>query len=388
MGAGRGGGPALSRARETLLLAAVLLAFSVLGVLLGRSADGNTGLHPWSTHEAGISGTKAFFLYLEKKGYPVTRWYRPLTELPATAGVVAVIQPVEPVDWESNEILNWVEQGGTLIVAGVVEPLNPPLRGGGRPGSLAPVQPSRYTAGVDRVRIESRQRFDPDVPEGVPYVADEAGAVLVAYSLGEGRVIALADPWPLTNDGIRREDNLVLAENLVRAAGPGRTILFDEYHHGFHAGARSLWRALPVPARMAAGQLALVVAAYLLLRARRFGPARPLPPGPPRAAAEFVGAVADLYRRARARAQLLGYLARPLVHDLRRLTGAGAGVPDEELARLAARRLGLDGDDLARLLARCRAAGEAGRLAEPELLDLARRIDAYRTGRDKTRPGR
>lgn len=363
--------------RESLLLAAALLAFSVPAVLLGRDA-GDGGLHPLSTHDAGVSGTKALYLYLEKKGYPVARWYRPLTELPPTAGTVAIIEPVEAIDRESNALLDWVENGGTLIVAGEVPPLSPPTVDGGRPGSLAPVQPSRYTVGVGSVEVESGLRFDPDVPEGVPYVADETGAVLVAYPFGQGRVIALADPWPLTNDGIRQEDNLVLAENMVRAAGPGRPILFDEYHHGFHAGARGLWRALPAPARSAAAQTALLAAAYLFLRARRFGPARPLPPAPPRAAAEFVGAVAELYRRARARGRVLGYLARSLVHDLRRLTGTGTDVPDHELARLAARRLGLDGDDLLRLLARCRAAEQDARLSEPELVALARRIDSYR----------
>lgn len=366
--------------REALFLAGLVAAFVALGLLLGRGAAGWGEEHAYSTHDAGPRGVKALFLYLARHGHAVERWERPADKLPEPPGTLVVVSPAIPLSpLEGARIMDWVGRGGTLVVAGIVEPLTAE-RAYGRPErSLPPAQPSPVTAGVHRISTRAGDRFTDLAEEEVTLAGDADGAILTVRRVGRGRVLALADPWPLTNGGIRAADNLALAENLARAGG-GARIRFDEYHHGFRTGETGLWRALPAPVRAALLQLGLGAAAWLALRGRRFGPVRPLPPAPPRPGAEFVTAVAGLYRRARARRMILAYLARPLLREL----AAAAGLPPEEappraLARAAARRRGVDEAELARLLARCREPA-AEPLSEGELVDLARRIDGYRKG--------
>ena len=137
----------------------------------------------------------------------------------------------------------------------------------------------------------------------VVHLGDKEGAVLVDFTYGKGRVIFLADPFVIANNGLAQGANLNLAINLVNAAGGGRQKIFiDEYHHGYHSQGNALanyFRGTPVPWIFL--QLLFVAGLMAYSYGKRF--ARPLPlPVPDRnSPLEFVGSMASLQQAAQAR---------------------------------------------------------------------------------------
>ena len=57
-------------------------------------------------------------------------------------------------------------------------------------------------------------------------------ALAVEIPVGQGRIVAIADPTMVSNGALRRSDNAVWLVTLAAGWGEGK-ILFDEYHHGF-----------------------------------------------------------------------------------------------------------------------------------------------------------
>ena len=58
---------------------------------------------------------------------------------------------------------------------------------------------------------------EPMASAPVVHLADKNGAVLLDYAYGRGRIILLSDPYIVTNAGIRTNDNLQLAINVLTA---------------------------------------------------------------------------------------------------------------------------------------------------------------------------
>ena len=109
---------------------------------------------------------------------------------------------------------------------------------------------------------------------------DKAGIVGLRVEFGEGTIVALADPYPLTNLGISDADNGLLLANLARdlsARYPGQ-IAFDEFHLGFpQHDCSSVAMAklmLAGPWRWAVAQAVVVAVLALWAGAVRFGSPR------------------------------------------------------------------------------------------------------------------
>ena len=114
--------------------------------------------------------------------------------------------------------------------------------------------------------------------EGERLLADSVGTRVISYRIGEGEIIVLADSSFLANGWLGKEDNSVLAANLIEYAvntARGRRVAFDEYHFGY--GSRetgwSLLGASLMRASAGWGVLCLMAAGalYLVLKGRRFG---------------------------------------------------------------------------------------------------------------------
>lgn len=381
--------------REALVLGAVIIGFTLVSLLAGRPpAPSDTPAASYSTYSSRPDGLKALYLFLRQEGFRAERWERPLRELPQGRDTLVLVWPEEPLDKEeAGALSSWVRSGGTVVlVPAGSRDLTPGTRNvGPEDSTLGPRQPLPVAAQVRRIHVPGRRRFSRD-PEwgGIEIFGDAGGPVVIAKSLGPGRIFALSDPEILSNQGISREDNLTLALNLLTppgavssgavapANGPmkGR-IFFDEYHHGYQSSP-GLWESLPPSVRGAALQLGLALAFYLYLRGRRFGRPVSLPLAPPRAGVEYVLAQANIYRQARAGGAALGYLYRGLLTDLASSLGVPPGTPHADLAFAAARRYGWDAGDLERLLNQC---SEPRRtVSEAEILRLGQRIDHYRKG--------
>ncbi len=307
--------------RNDLKLLGVLLPIAVLAAIFMALAQPNEEELDWrkrpSTFYAAKHGTKAAYTALDEAGYEVLRLRRPLREFAfERVSGLCILEPVEPLtDKDVDQLLAWVSRGNVLLIApgramrdwfNVSEAMPP----GAEPesadagGEVIEVDPeadagseqklasdSPLLRGIEELAVDSRLRFRPDdVTEGplqyLPAAAlwsDEHGVIMAEIERDRGRIIALVDAEPLTNEGLRRADNDLLLANLAWALGRGRRlasapaggIAFDEYHLGFAerdlSGVAIVKLVLDERWGWALGQAALVGGLALWAGAVRFG---------------------------------------------------------------------------------------------------------------------
>lgn len=387
----------MSRLREWAIPGAIILILLVASVLLARPEDPEEGV-AYSTYNPSSSGLYGIYQFLAQEGQAPRRWRRPPGELPETVTRLVVWWPPELTEREWQELEAWVAGAPdrTLIMAAPVGPSSPLWERvaaiQGRPAlpgdaDLHPAAPSPTGTIARPARLEPWTAGVRQVVGGAPplpftyawrqpvriYLADAAGnPAAVGWDEGPGRVILFLSPDWLTNGALARGDNLRLALGLF----PGRpgSLAFSEYHRGLQDPDPLPGPSAPIagtgPWRMVAWQLGAALLLYLLLRAARFGSPLPDPPVTPRESLEFVHALGNLYRKARARGAVTQALAAGLRATLRRAGASGPG--DTGLARLYAARTGRPAEEVLNTLA----ALEADRQPdERELVALARRTE-------------
>jgi len=213
-------------------------------------------------------------------------------------------------------------------------------------------------------------------PAWTTLVADPAGAVLLQARHGRGRITVLAEVEVLSNANLSRADNVVLAANLL-FTGSDR-VLFAEHLHRLGSGRSADAEALD-PSRARATLLLAVLALVLYFagRMQRFGAPQPLPRSPRRSALEFVGALADLYRRAEARGAVLDILRHAFRQRLAAAVGLPPGTDAPALAAAVADRHGLPAPPLAALLTQLDTPATLANVTEDHLLRLAKLMADY-----------
>ena len=217
----------------------------------------------------------------------------------------------------------------------------------------------------------------------VVHLGDKEGAVLVDFTYGKGRVIFLADPFVIANNGLAQGANLNLAINLVNAAGGGKQKIFiDEYHHGYHSQGNALanyFRGTPVPWIFL--QLLFVAGLMAYSYGKRF--ARPLPlPVPDRnSPLEFVGSMASLQQAAQARDLALENIYPRFKNRLCRKLGLPGSAPTQALVAGLKRRAQVKDSEveLMRMFNESEAVLKGDPINDQQLVDLVatmRRISA------------
>src|ERR1051326_2652148 len=133
---------------------------------------------------------------------------------------------------------------------------------------------------------------------GVSFAGDR-DSFLIDYPHGKGRIVLLADPYIVANNGINRADNLQLAINVV--IGSGGLVAFDEFHQGRAATQNALIQYFAgTPILAICAQLGLIGLAIVWSRGTRFARPLPLPQVDRRSSLEFVASMAELQQRAKA----------------------------------------------------------------------------------------
>jgi hypothetical protein len=212
-------------------------------------------------------------------------------------------------------------------------------------------------------------------PAPVVQLSGANGPLLVDYPHGRGRVVVLSDPYPISNGGIKLEDNLQLGLNLI-VADTG-VIAFDEYHQGHgntHNALVAYFAGTPVLPIF--GQLVLIVLVILWTRGRRFGRPLPLVTVDRRSSLEFVASMAELQQRARALDLAIENIYSRTRRALQRYAGVDYHSSRAEIATRVAARSSLERAPLESLMRSCEEAINGGAISERQSLELVGRLRA------------
>jgi hypothetical protein len=355
-------------------LFAALILFIALGP--GRQPQANDPAQA-TTHSSAPEGALALYSWTRDLGYDSRRLEYRAFALEESDAALIILNPQEPINrTQSRAMLDWVEQGGTLIFAddqsaifGASNALLDDLRfetgvysetqliEQAAPAQPALDQPPTGTAQVQTGRVLLPHRDDYVTLVGVPDAPLVAG-----IKHGNGYIYLSATTYPFTNAGLRDSANAALALNMLRRAPAGGRVLFDEYHHGFFTPPSTSRILLGSPWGWAAAYAVLVIALYLILGGRRFG--RPIPLQEElvrRSSAEYVESMADLFQRGGKRDYILKHYHSAFKRALARKDGINPQLDDAEFARELSRARAVDEPALLALLARLRSAkaGEA-----------------------------
>jgi hypothetical protein len=233
---------------------------------------------------------------------------------------------------EAAALLHWVEQGNSLLLACRhstslhralhVSVLEDRARSAEVFTRTELAEAGAYTQGIQHLSVATPSTLRSR--DGLPlwWIHDQPGAVLLRR--GEGRVLVLADPSPLTrlglvrSDGVPRDDNALLLANVAALDSTGGEVFFDEYHHGLRAPS-GFWTYISYyREHLFFVPLLVLLGAATWAGAVRLGPAR-AEPRPPRAdAVAYASALARLYQRAGANRLLARTLVRGFLDGLTR----------------------------------------------------------------------
>lgn len=290
--------------RKILLIAAGVFVVMLAATLFMAGGAGSDQEIP-SAYSTASRGCKAAFLLLQESGYRVQTWERPLAELPPGKGTTLVM--AEPTGYPGHEeketLTTFLKSGGRVIAAGRFvgfylpedeESPNP------LPGTswvrVSALSPSRVTRAAPEISLSPRAYWRSSASAIGLYGESDKPSV-VTYKVGEGEVLWLADPTPLTNAGLKEPGNM---EFLLSAIGnPDETrVLWDEYIHGFERSSMSS------KSRHLVGWISLQLAAFaiaiLATYSRRSGPML-IPEFEKRLSPlEFVRTLGSLYEHANA----------------------------------------------------------------------------------------
>ena len=391
-----------------------------------------------STYHSGPTGTRALHDLLNESGYKVIRWRESPERLFSESGkpvkTFVVIGPF-PIGFTGNEVealRDWVARGGRLVFVDryfddtlvpksegwkvvarqwnfptvddnpadtqqmtknvtALHPLQPTVLTAG----IDTVMPSRFAArlsvlpppkeenanhdgsievfGDDEVKREPVKASTPAAP--IIHFGNREGALLVDYAYGQGRIVVLGDPYIVTNSGLKLNDNLQLAINML--ASGGGLIAFDEYHQG-KGISQNPWAGYfaGTPVLALGAQIVLLILLILWTNARRFARPLPLAHTDRRSSLEFVASMAELQERSRAYDLAIENIYTRTRRVLARYAGIDYNSSRSEIAKRIAERSTIDVHQLETLMRQCEEAINGEEISWRQSLDLVRRLRA------------
>jgi hypothetical protein len=358
--------------RDILIIVGLFVALIVFIVLgPGRQqppADPPTA----TTHSSAPEGALALYNWARELAYDGRRLEYREFALDDRDAALIMLNPSQPVSRaQSRAILDWVERGGTLVLAddnsaffGPQNALFDELRFDTDVYSTteviqesAPAQPALDQPPVDRATLRTGRVLVPLRDDYVKLMGPPDAVVVAGVKVGSGYAYLSSAAYPFTNEGLRDPENAALALNVLRRVPPGGRIQFDEYHHGYFTPPSTTRILLGSPWGWGAAYAAAVVALYLVLSGRRFG--RPVPLREEivrRSSAEYVESMADLFQRGGKRGYILRHYYQNLKRRLAKRDGVNPRLDDAEFVRELARARRVDEPAVLAALARLRAA--------------------------------
>jgi len=215
-------------------------------------------------------------------------------------------------------------------------------------------------------------------PAPVVHLSTPQAPLLVDYRHGQGSVVLLTDSYMVANDGIKLNDNLQLALNVLGGnpnSSSGGVIAFDEYHQGRMATNNAFvgyFAGTPVLA--IAGQIALLALLIVWTRGRRFARPVPLQQVDRRSSLEFVASMAELQQRARAYDLAIENIYGRTRRVLARYAGVDYNSSRKEISERVASRSTMTSHQIETLMRQSEDAINGGGITERQSIHLVRRL--------------
>lgn len=377
--------------RDTVLALGLFLLLTIFTTItVVQQAQASLVDPPLASFSTQPQGSRALWLYLESQEVKLTDTVGRFFGVPAGVNLALVLEPViefTPGEWEVMH--GWVEDGGTLLIAGsgpvsagLADRLD--MRLGLAPSTVAavsnqtPLLQAPPLATLDNAATPFFLR--PDRDDYVTLLANQDGhPTAVAFAEGNGRVIFTTLTAPFSNEGLQNEGNAELVLNLINAAPEVNGIWFNEWHHGIRPEADAALTSGNWLQRTPVGRALLLVLAVifigLVLRGRHFG--RPVPLRKDisrRAPLEYIIGIANLSRRAGHRTAVLQHYHDHLKRNLGARYRLSPSLPDDEfINQLAAYQPNLDTDTLHRLLQKL----SQTNISEGEMVQIVREATSF-----------
>lgn len=354
--------------RDAWLTLGILVVLAIVTAYGAFQQAKSAQLPPFTSYSSRPDGVMALDLWLEELSYTVRNVTYEDFRLPADVGLAFIIQPSTRLTDEHLDLLDaWVEQGGTLVLAGDRSftllaaqhynfertSLNAVQADLGQQSPLFQSPPLLESVYGPTIAAWRTQRDD-----FVTHYAIGPRPVVVSFEKGDGRVFLSATPYPFSNAGMKQAGNPEMILNMVSAADQDLDIWFDEWHHGIRAQSTTIngpgeWlRYSPI----GQGIVYVVVVLFLaiVLNGRHFGRPKPLPNEiNRRTPLEYITAIANLNRRAHHRQNTMTQYRQWLKRDLGRRYRLDPTLNDVDyVKRLGEYRPDLDQAALLNLLGR------------------------------------
>lgn len=326
-----------------------------------------------TTRSSETGGAEALFRWVDELGYDAQRLeYREFALADLDAALIMLNPSEEISEVQAEEILDWVDRGGTLMLADdatitfsapnalldqldvsfevytTTSTFEQPIQ------AVSPRQPVFTAPPVEVAQANTgRVIAAPDRPDMVTLLGTDDAAVLTGLKHGRGYIYLSAATYPFTNAGLRDPGNAALVLNLLRRVPAGGRIQFDEYHLGYFEPPSTTSLVFGSPLGWALSYALLATVLYLILSGRRFG--RPIPLQAEiarRNSAEYVTSMADLYQRGGKRDYIAQHYYTAFKRRLAKRDGIAPNTDDNAFVRELARLRQIDEPALTALLAR------------------------------------
>lgn len=361
------------------IVAAIFIGVAVLALLLSPSSESNAKAA--TTYSAAAEGTKAAYLLLREAGYHSERWEDPPSEIDgAQKPILMMLDPdVPPTSEEQQAVRRFVENGGTLLLSGLLGSYFFPDDAPRQvyqlqfaPADYDALTPSAVARSAPKIRLATSAAWERG-GAGIELYGDESNAVVMQYPVGKGQVVWIASSSLLSNARLRESGNLDFLLAII--AGRERRVLWDEYFHGYR---RKVTKGSTHPQiGWLFAQLAFLAIAVLLTYSRRSGPVRAPVVVSRLSPLEFVQALGRLYAHAKAANVALDVSYGRFRYWLTRRLGLRANASPAELARAAGSHWSIAEADFLAMLEAC----ETGRfypdLSRKEALQLMVQLHQY-----------
>ena len=291
-------------------------------------------------------------------------------------------------DQEIEEIRRFVEDGGTLIVAGNHESLNSLLQHYGLEMHKAsnsletshriPTDPLFPNRPVDEIYSNTDYAIQSSEGDVAPLYGQGTDYSIVTFHEGDGHAVFMSCPEIFARHGLQDNRNATFLYNLMTTL-PNRARVGLAQSHYYAAGSASPANPLTYLLFNTSGGLGVVytggiVFLFLILRGRRFGNPIAVEESNRRVSSEYVHAMTALYQKGDTCHSILGQIRDTFRSDLAARWHINPNLETTSFVEEIARRKPIDAEELERLLTELEPRGD---ISEARLLSLAKQVEAY-----------